>query len=254
MRVLHFFKTYWPDSFGGVERTIHAIAKGTSSYGVEAQVLSLSRQPQETSVQVDGHWAYKARLDLELASTGFSLSALRRFRELGNDADIIHYHFPWPFMDVVHFATRLQKPTIVTYHSDIVKQKYLLRLYQPLMHRFLTSVDQIVVTSPNYLASSDQLRGFEAKSTVIPIGLDRASYPQINEARKNRMAFPATRKIFPLCRSASLLQGRPYPSRSRKAHEPPCGYSWLRAIGARPENTSRATQIAKRPFSWVVAG
>lgn len=30
MHVLHFFKTYWPDTFGGVERTIHALAKGAA--------------------------------------------------------------------------------------------------------------------------------------------------------------------------------------------------------------------------------
>ena len=39
-------------------------------------------------------------------------------------------------MDLVHFLARLNKPTVVSYHSDIVKQKWLLKLYQPLMHRF----------------------------------------------------------------------------------------------------------------------
>ncbi len=184
MRVLHFFKTYWPDTFGGVERTIHSIAKGTLAYGVETQVLSLSREPKNNSLFFDGHWAHKAKLDFELASTGFSLSAFHRFSELANEADVIHYHFPWPFMDIVHFATRLNKPTVVTYHSDIVKQQTLLRLYRPLMRRFLKSVDQIVVTSPNYLASSEQLSEFKAKSVVVPIGLDRDTYPPLDEARR----------------------------------------------------------------------
>jgi len=79
MRVLHFFKTYWPDTFGGMERAIHAIACGTSKLGVEPTVLSLSRKPEENSVFFDGHWAYKAKLDLEVASTGFSLGAFKRF-------------------------------------------------------------------------------------------------------------------------------------------------------------------------------
>ncbi|PSH63753.1 glycosyl transferase family 1 [Phyllobacterium brassicacearum] len=184
MRVLHFFKTYWPDTFGGVERTIHSIAKGTSAYGVETQVLSLSREPKKNSLFFDGHWAHKAKLDFELASTGFSLSAFHRFSELANEADVIHYHFPWPFMDIVHFATRLNKPTVVTYHSDIVKQQTLLRLYRPLMRRFLKSVDQIVVTSPNYLDSSEQLSEFKSKSVVVPIGLDRDAYPPLDEARR----------------------------------------------------------------------
>lgn len=179
MRVLHFFKTYMPDSFTGIERVIWQIAEGTVAHGVQSEVLSLSRHPKENSVRIDNHMAHKARLDLDVASTGLSLSAINRFVELARDADIIHYHFPWPYMDLVHFLGQVRKPTIVTYHSDIVRQKNLMRLYRPLMHAFLTSVDRIVATSPNYLESSPVLRQFRDKTVVIPIGLaDQATPPE----------------------------------------------------------------------------
>ena len=90
---------------------------------------------------------------------------------------MIHYHFPWPFADLLHFVTRVNKPTVLTYHSDIVKQKHLLKLYQPLMNKFLGSVDRIVATSPNYLKSSKVLSRFRDKVSVIPIGLDKSTYP-----------------------------------------------------------------------------
>ena len=178
MRILHFFKTYWPDSFGGMERAIHAIASGTSKLGFEPVVLSLSRKPRENSIYFDGHWAYKARLDLEIASTGFSLEAFQRFRELAATADVIHYHFPWPFMDMVHFTIRPHKPVVVTYQSDIVKQNRLMHLYRPLMNRFLASADRIVVASPNYLATSVALRSHREKAIVIPNGLNERDYPR----------------------------------------------------------------------------
>ncbi|TIU77079.1 MAG: glycosyl transferase family 1, partial [Mesorhizobium sp.] len=57
MKILHFFKTYWPDTFGGVERTIHAIAESTARHGIETQVLSLSRTPEENTQRLDGHVA-----------------------------------------------------------------------------------------------------------------------------------------------------------------------------------------------------
>jgi glycosyltransferase involved in cell wall biosynthesis len=192
VRVLHFFKTYWPDSFGGIERAIHAIAIGTSKLGFEPVVLSLSRKPRENSIYFDGHWAYKARLDLEIASTGLSLEAFKHFRELAATADLIHYHFPWPFMDLVHFATRVRKPTVVSYQSDIVKQSKLLQVYRPLMHLFLNSVDRIVVASPNYLETSEHLRRYHAKTTVIPNGLDENAYPKPSEMRLRewRTRFP----------------------------------------------------------------
>lgn len=182
MKVLHFFKTYWPDTFGGVERTIHSIAESTAGHGVETQVLSLSRAPEENTQRLDGHVAQKARLDLELASTGFSREVFRKFGALARQADLVHYHFPWPFMDVVHFQSRHGKPAVVTYHSDIVKQRLILPFYRPLMMRFLGDVDAIVATSPNYLESSTVLRAFRAKSKFIPIGIEERAYPTPSEA------------------------------------------------------------------------
>ncbi len=132
------------------------------------------------NVKVGEHLAHTSKLDLHLASTGFSLSVFNDFAELANEADIINYHFPWPFMDLVHFASRMRKPTVVSYHSDIVKQKMLLKFYQPLMHGFLGSVDRIIASSPKYVESSRTLQKFKDKVSVIPIGLDRNTYPDVS--------------------------------------------------------------------------
>lgn len=67
---------------------------------------------------------------------------------------------------------------MVTYHSDIIRQKHLLKLYRPLKRKFLASMDRIVATSPNYLATSEVLATLSSKVTVIPIGLDKNTYPQ----------------------------------------------------------------------------
>lgn len=178
MRVLHFFKTSFPDTMGGVEQVIDQIARGANKLGVQTDVLSLTASRVPRTIELDGYMVHRAKLDLEIASTGFSASAFLRFSQLAKKADLIHYHFPWPFMDLVHFATNVNKPTIVTYHSDIIKQKNLLKLYRPLMHKFLGSVDKIVATSPNYLKTSDVLTKFSDKVSVIPIGLDKKTYPQ----------------------------------------------------------------------------
>jgi rhamnosyl/mannosyltransferase len=126
---------------------------------------------------IDGYKLHRAKLDMQFASTSFSMSAISMFASLSREADVIHYHFPWPFMDVVHFLSRVKKPTVVTYHSDIIRQKHLLKLYQPLQSRFLKSVDHIVATSPNYLETSGVLSEFKDKVSIIPIGLDKSSYP-----------------------------------------------------------------------------
>ena len=177
MRVLQFFLTDLPESVGGIEQVIYQLCQSGIAHGIHGEVLTLSANPQPREVMVADHKVHRAKLDIQLASTGFSYSVLKRFRELAAQADVINYHFPWPFMDLVHFSSAVKKPVVVTYHSDIVRQKNLLRLYSPLMHRFLGQADRIVAASPNYLATSQVLKHYRNKTAVVPYGLDKISYP-----------------------------------------------------------------------------
>jgi rhamnosyl/mannosyltransferase len=183
MRILHFYKTYYPDSVGGVEQVIRQMCVGTGRLGVSNQVLSLSRQADLKPFAFEGHMVHRVPQNFELASNAVSVQAVARLARMAREADVVHYHFPWPFMDLAHFLARVNKPSVVTYHSDIVRQKALLRLYQPLQHRFLQSVDAIVATSPNYLGSSTVLDRYRDKTRVITFGLDKSSYPEPEQAR-----------------------------------------------------------------------
>lgn len=189
MKVLTLFKTYIPDSFTGIERVIWQIAEGTYRLGVQTDVLTLSRTPKSAPFAVDHHTVHQSKLDFYVASSGLSLSAFAEFRELARGADLIHYQFPWPMADLLHFHARHGKPTVLTYQSDIVRQKGLLPFYRPLMMRFLQSVDHIVATSPNYLESSAVLARFRDKISVIPIGLDPAplASPERVQAWRGRL-------------------------------------------------------------------
>ncbi len=183
MRVLHFYKTYYPDSLGGVEQVIRQLCVGTGQLGVTNEVLTLTREKGRPQFEFEGHLVRRVKLNFEFASTGFSFAAFGELARLARQCDIVHYHFPWPFMDLAHFVGKIDKPSVVTYHSDIVRQKHLLRVYQPLKKRFLNSVDQIVATSPNYMASSDVLGRYRDKTRVITYGLDKSTYPQPEQAR-----------------------------------------------------------------------
>jgi rhamnosyl/mannosyltransferase len=178
MRVLHFYKTYYPDSWGGIEQVIRQMCVGTNRLGVTNEVLTLTRNGGPAQMEIEGHTVHRVPLNVEIASNAMSFAAIRKLKHLARNADVIHYHFPWPFMDLAHFMARIGKPSVVTYHSDIVRQKVLLRLYTPLKQRFLKSVDAIVATSPNYLASSPVLGRYQHKTRTITYGLDKSIYPK----------------------------------------------------------------------------
>jgi len=185
VRVLHFYKDYLPASTGGIEQTIYQMCEAGADMGIESNVLSLAPHGRGDERKIGRHRSTQVKRNLQIASTGFSTSVFQAFKRLAKQADVIHYHYPWPFMDVVHFATRIRKPTVVTYHSDVVRQKLLFKLYKPLQQRFLRSVDRIVATSPNYVKHSAVLQQYQDKVDVVPIGLDRASYPRASAEHIN---------------------------------------------------------------------
>jgi|SRR5690606_29649025 len=182
IRVLHVYRTYFPDTQGGGEEVIRQVCHNTRAFNIESRVFTLSKQPSPTPLAREEALVFQGKRHLEVASCGISFSALSAFRELAAWADILHYHFPWPYGDLLHLlgGEATHKPTVINYHSDVVRQRALYFFYRPLMGRFLARVDRIVATSPNYVASSALLSRHQDKVCVIPIGLDQAKIPAAN--------------------------------------------------------------------------
>jgi rhamnosyl/mannosyltransferase len=177
MKILHFFKTYYPDSYGGIEQVIYQLIETGREFGIEGEVLTLTpEKPGE--IIVGDHKVHRVKRLLKLASTDISFGVLSKFKALAKEADLIHYHFPWPMADLAHFIVRHHKPCVLSYHSDIVAQKRLYKFYQPLMNRFLSTMGAIVVASPNYLQSSSVLKKYHAKVRCIPYGQKELKPPE----------------------------------------------------------------------------
>jgi glycosyltransferase involved in cell wall biosynthesis len=189
LKILQVYRTYFPDTQGGGEEVIRQIAKGIRNSGAECKILVPSKNAKEIDViVVDGIEVIRFPEVIELASCNMFVRGFSKFRELVAWADIVHYHFPWPFQDIMHASLpkklRSQKKFIATYHADIVKQKFLLKLYSPLMHWFLGQMDHLVVSSSNYSQSSLILRPYLDKVKVIPFGLDESTLPVLNQDNK----------------------------------------------------------------------
>jgi len=185
MKVLHVYRTYFPDSQGGLEEVIRQICLAAKDHGVTSKVFTLSDEPfPHTLPRVEAE-VVRVRKTFEIASCGFALTGMRRFAKEVEWADIVHYHYPWPFSDMMYLMAGRHRPAILTYHSDIVRQQFLLSIYRPLMSRYLNAMNVIVATSPNYFATSEVLSEYTDKVEVIPIGLDEPSYPVMHEQNRD---------------------------------------------------------------------
>ena len=178
MKVLHVYRTYFPDPPGGLQEAIRQICISTQPLGVENTVFTLSPQPwprvvqrPEAKVVRSRSWAAPASCDLG------GLQSIQTFRALAQEADIIHYLFPWPFADVLALFAP-PKPTVLTYISDIVRQRWLGAAYAPLMWKTLRSMDAIVSNAPAYARGSAVLShpSLQPRLRQIPLGIEESSY------------------------------------------------------------------------------
>ena len=64
---------------------------------------------------------------------------------MSKDKDILLFHMPFPLGDVAGLLSGYRGKIIVWWHSDIVKQKKLLKLYEPIMNRFLKKADYYLI-------------------------------------------------------------------------------------------------------------
>jgi glycosyltransferase involved in cell wall biosynthesis len=179
INVLHVYRTYFPDPPGGLQEAIRQIAISTKQQGITSRIFALSPKPvpiklyrPEGEVFRSKSWAAPASCDLG----GFS--ALTDFSGLLRWADVVHYHFPWPFADFLQLCVRPKVPAVMTYHSDIVRQRVMGKVYAPVRKHMMQSMARIVATSPAYARTSQILSSpsvFE-RVRVIPLGIDESTY------------------------------------------------------------------------------
>jgi len=177
MRVLHVYKTYYPDTLGGIEQVLFQLTRGLQELGVENRILTVSPKPEPRVIVRPEAEVHRLPVTAELASNPVSIASLGEFRRQMRWADVVHYQFPWPWADVLHLSAGRARPSVLSYQSDVVRQKLLLKLYRPLRDRFVHSIDAVVATSPGYLRSSSVLSALPVPPDVIPNGLDDSTYP-----------------------------------------------------------------------------
>ncbi|NIB42081.1 glycosyltransferase [Pseudomaricurvus alkylphenolicus] len=187
--VLHVYKTAIPYTMGGVEQVLYQLTQSTAEQGFCHQVLTLHDGDRIERIEHQGVEITAVPWFLHLNSTPLSVKYLREFRRLREQTDILHYHFPFPLQDLAHLCLGgRKKPSVLSYHSDVVRQKWIKPIYTPVMHRFLGSLDAIVAASPQYAQSSQVLKRFADKVEVIPYGLEQASYPETDPEMLEHLA------------------------------------------------------------------
>ncbi len=194
MRVLHVYKTY-PPVLGGIEGHLELLCRRQVEQGLEVTVLVTGDGPTREAVE-DGVRVVRCRRLAELRSMPLSIDLVRRLR--GFRPDVTHLQSPFPLGELAHWLAGRSRATVVSYQSDIVRQRFLGRLYQPLLLRGLARADRILVSSPRYLETSPVLRRVASRCQVVPLGveLDAWSRPDLERVADFRRRWPGPLVLF----------------------------------------------------------
>jgi glycosyltransferase involved in cell wall biosynthesis len=190
--ILHIYKDYFP-VVGGIENHIRLLAEAQAARGHRVSVLVTSRDAHTHVERLNGvRVIFTARL-ATLLSTPISVALFRCVRN--ETPDIAHLHFPYPLGEIAQYVWGRARGLVLTYHSDIIRQKITRALYRPLMERVLARVDRIIATSPHYVASSPILARWQSKCVIVPLGIDPAPFERASIERAS-VPHDTTRLLF----------------------------------------------------------
>ncbi|MBN1319918.1 MAG: glycosyltransferase [Thermoleophilia bacterium] len=176
-------KYYSPPHLGGVETVVRTLSEGLVEHaGARVRALVSNEGPHRVEESVGGVDVVRLPRQLALWSAPVAIGMPRALRaESGRRgpggpeaADVINFHSPYPWGELSFLFSRVEMPSVVLYHSDIVRQKRLLTAYRPFLERFLDRVDLIVASSPNLIRSSEFLAPRAERCRVVPFGLPAA--------------------------------------------------------------------------------
>lgn len=169
MKILHLGK-YWPLN-GGMETVINDIAMHFSEKGYICDILCIATQEAGIYAINNNCNIICVPAHLSIAKTSLSTQIITRLREIANNYDVIHIHCPNPMGSIALLLSNYKGKIIVHWHSDIIKQKFLLGLYRPIQYLMLKKADLIIGTSDAYIKGSPHLKHVLEKTQACPIGV-----------------------------------------------------------------------------------
>lgn len=181
---------------GGVEKVMYDLMISLSEKTIACDMLCASdiNDKKEKTIKINDFSNIFIEPSLkEIAKTKISFQLVAKLKKNCNNYNIIHIHHPDPMAALALWFSGYKGKVILHWHSDILAQKKLLKLYHPLQEWLLKRSNLILTTSPDYLRFSVPLEKYISKSQVLPIGIkdisqsyDKDTVNVIKNKYKNR--------------------------------------------------------------------
>ncbi len=171
MKILQLGKFY--PIRGGVEKVMYDLMTGFSGMGIRCDMLCAACEKKDVGERELNERAKLicTRSFAKIKATMMSPGMIFKMRRLRKEYDIVHVHHPDPMACLALWLSGYKGKVALHWHSDIIKQKTLLKLYRPLQSWLINRADVIIGTTPVYLKASPWLKDVQHKTVCLPIGI-----------------------------------------------------------------------------------
>lgn len=199
LKVLEVNKAYYPH-IGGIETLVKQYSQelGTICNADVKTLVCRDGRGKTTREKLDGVKLTRAGSLGTYFSCPLSLSFIRLFRKMAREADVVHIHVPFPLADIALLLSGFKGRVVVSWHSDVIKQKKLMTFYKPFMMKLLKRADCIITATKGHIDGSDYLPDFRRKCRIVPYGITPGDYLSVERSPvlTNRLSDKKNVKVF----------------------------------------------------------
>ncbi len=174
LKILQVNKLYYP-WIGGIESVVRTIAEKLNRE-TEMTVLVCRESGKGKKEKINGVNIIRAGSMGIKFSMPLSLSFPFLVRKYAKNTDVLILHDPFPLGDLAVLLSGFRGKVIVWWHSDIIRQKRLVKLIKPVINGILNRADAIFTTSESYISGSEYLPRFRDKCRIVSYGIEEKKY------------------------------------------------------------------------------
>lgn len=195
-KILHAYKVFHPDSFGGIPEVLHQIisairpsiahhllvTRGKFGFARRAHAPGLTIEYLCSAGMVVGQ-PISPHYPFRLWFAAWRAKLL-----------VCHLPFLWADLAVLGFLPR-RLPLVLHWHANIAEEMKIFPLLQPLLDHTLRRAQKIIVSDESLINHSKLLNGHRDKCEIIPLGIDVDKWGKISPS--DQLRIDQLRQNFP---------------------------------------------------------
>lgn len=187
-RILQINKAYHP-KIGGVETIIKQYSEVLEKEGYDVEVLTVhhERNFKTSTEEMSGIKVTRCSSLGTFFSLPLSFSFFYHLFRMRNSFDIVHIHEPFPLATLAAYILPSRVKILVTWHSDIVRQKIVAPFIIPLQKKLLRRAQFITTTNQTLATNSSVVSHFLEKHHIVPASISKEEYKE-GQSGSNRLA------------------------------------------------------------------